>query len=360
MSSCGPGAHRHPDGTEVDPAAWDVALHAAVADAGGLADVSAIAVGGQQHGMVLLDDDGAVVRPALLWNDTRSARAADELVAELGAQAWADATGSVPVASFTVTKLRWTAEHDADSAHATASVCLPHDWLTARLRGSTDDLTTDRGDASGTGYWSPSTGEYRADLLALAFGRVIGVPRVAQPFETVGEVAASWGAAPGAVLAPGTGDNMAAALGLGAQPGDVVVSLGTSGTAFAVSETATHDTSGAVAGLRRRDRPLPPARLHPQRRPGPRRRTPDARRLHGDLRLPRAVRARRRGRHHAAALPRRRAHARTVPTPPGSSPASPSATGRRRTSPAPRSRACSAASPTPSTRSSPRASRSGG
>jgi xylulokinase len=243
------GRAPHPDGTEVDPAAWDVALRAAIDDAGGLADVSAIAVGGQQHGMVLLDDDGAVVRPALLWNDTRSARAADELVAELGAQAWADATGSVPVASFTVTKLRWTAEHDADSAHATASVCLPHDWLTARLRGSTGDLTTDRGDASGTGYWSPSTGEYRADLLALAFGREIGVPRVASPFEAVGEVAASWGAAPGAVLAPGTGDNMAAALGLGAQPGDVVVSLGTSGTAFAVSETSTHDTSGAVAGF---------------------------------------------------------------------------------------------------------------
>ena len=243
------GRAPHPDGTEVDPAAWDVALHSAVADAGGLADVAAVAVGGQQHGMVLLDDGGAVVRPALLWNDTRSARAADELVAELGAQAWADATGSVPVASFTVTKLRWTAEHDADSAHAAAAVCLPHDWLTARLRGSTDDLTTDRGDASGTGYWSPSTGEYRADLLALAFGREIGVPRVVAPFAAVGEVAASWGAAPGAVLAPGTGDNMAAALGLGAQPGDVVVSLGTSGTAFAVSETSTHDTSGAVAGF---------------------------------------------------------------------------------------------------------------
>ena len=243
------GRAPHPDGTEVDPAAWDVALRSAFADAGGLADVSAIAVGGQQHGMVLLDDAGEVVRPALLWNDTRSARAADELVSELGAEQWAQATGSVPVASFTVTKLRWVAEHDADSAHVAASVCLPHDWLTARLRGTTDDVTTDRGDASGTGYWSPSTGEYRTDLLALAFGREIGVPRVAAPYEVVGEVAAAWGAAPGAVLAPGTGDNMAAALGLAARPGDVVVSLGTSGTAFAVSETPTADASGAVAGF---------------------------------------------------------------------------------------------------------------
>ena len=243
------GRASHPDGTEVDPSHWDVALHAAIADAGGLADVAAIAVGGQQHGMVLLDGDGSVVRPALLWNDTRSARAADELVTELGAQQWADATGLVPVASFTVTKLRWVAEHDADSAHIASSVCLPHDWLTARLRGHAAGITTDRGDASGTGYWSPSTGEYRRDLVSLAFGRELDVPRVAAPFEVVGEVATHWGAAPAALLAPGTGDNMAAALGLDARPGDVVVSLGTSGTAFAVSETSTHDASGAVAGF---------------------------------------------------------------------------------------------------------------
>ena len=241
------GRAPHPDGTEVDPAAWEVALSSAIADAGGLADVSAVAVGGQQHGMVLLDESGDVVRPALLWNDTRSAGSAADLVAELGAEAWAAATGSVPVASFTVTKLRWTAEHDADAAVRATAVCLPHDWLTRRLRGG--GLTTDRGDASGTGYWSPATGEYRTDLLVRAFGRALDVPTVTAPWERVGELDAGWGAAPGALLAPGTGDNMAAALGLAAQPGDVVVSLGTSGTAFAVSETSTHDSTGAVAGF---------------------------------------------------------------------------------------------------------------
>jgi xylulokinase len=241
------GRAPHPDGTEVDPAEWVTALRAAVEDAGGLADVGAVSVGGQQHGMVLLDDSGEVVRPALLWNDTRSAGAADDLVAELGAQAWAQATGSVPVAAFTVTKLRWVARHDAQSAARTAAVCLPHDYLTRVLRGG--GLTTDRGDASGTGYWSPLTGEYRTDLLVRAFGRELDVPVVAAPADLVGEVAAEWGAAPGAVLAPGTGDNMAAALGLAAQPGDVVVSLGTSGTAFAVSATPTQDPSGEVAGF---------------------------------------------------------------------------------------------------------------
>lgn len=243
------GRAAHPEGTEVDPVAWEHALRAALDDAGGLDDVGAVAVGGQQHGMVLLDDGGDVVRPALLWNDTRSARAASDLVAELGAQEWARATGSVPVASFTVTKLRWVAEHDQASAVRAETVCLPHDWLTARLGAGATPLSTDRGDASGTGYWSPSTGAYRNDLLVRAFGRELRVPRVAEPFAVVGEVDASWGVGRGVLLAPGTGDNMAAALGLAAQPGDVVVSLGTSGTAFAVSDTPTHDASGAVSGF---------------------------------------------------------------------------------------------------------------
>ncbi len=241
------GRASHPDGTEVDPRHWEHALTSAIEDAGGLSDVGAVSIAGQQHGMVLLDEDGHVVRPALLWNDTRSAGAASDLVDELGAAAWADATGSVPVASFTVTKLRWVAEHDTASAQRAVGVCLPHDWLTARLRGDGSRVTTDRGDASGTGYWSPITGDYRTDLLVRAFGRELEVPRVAEPFERVGEVSGAWGA--GALLGPGTGDNMAAALGLDAQPGDVVVSLGTSGTAFAVSETPTHDSTGAVAGF---------------------------------------------------------------------------------------------------------------
>ena len=101
------GRAGHPDGTEVDPAAWWSALQTAVEQAGGLADVDAVAVGGQQHGMVALDEDGEVVRDALLWNDTRSARAAVDLIGEYGgAERWAADTGSVPVASYTVTKLR--------------------------------------------------------------------------------------------------------------------------------------------------------------------------------------------------------------------------------------------------------------
>lgn len=236
------GRADHPDGTEVDPRAWWDALERA---GEGLLDrAAAVAVGGQQHGMVVLDDAGEVVRPALLWNDTRSAGAARDLTTELGGPAaWAEAVGLVPVASFTVTKLRWLARHEPQNAARVERVMLPHDYLSWRLAGRPDEAVTDRGDASGTGYWSAATNEYRTDLLELGFGRTIGVPRVAAPAEVTGSTAS------GAAIAPGTGDNMGAALGLTLEPGDVVVSLGTSGTAFAVSESPVADPTGTVAGF---------------------------------------------------------------------------------------------------------------
>jgi xylulokinase len=240
------GRAPHPDGTEVDPAAWEDALGRAVEAAGGLDDVAAVAVGAQQHGMVCLDEAGQVVRPALLWNDTRSAQAATDLIGDLGGpEAWAEAVGLVPVASFTVTKLRWLADHEPEAAARVAAVLLPHDWLTWRLAGTAglEAMTTDRGDASGTGYWSPATGDYRPELLELALGHDARVPAVLGPAASPGRTTH------GAVLAAGTGDNMAAALGLGARPGDVVVSVGTSGTVFAVAERPTADPSGIVAGF---------------------------------------------------------------------------------------------------------------
>ncbi|MEV1289925.1 xylulokinase [Micromonospora sp. NPDC049679] len=244
------GRAAHPEGTEVHPDAWWAALTDAITQAGGLDDVAAASVAGQQHGMVCLDGDGQVVRPALLWNDTRSARDAADLIDEFGGgetgrRAWVEATGSVPVASFTVTKLRWLARHEPDAAARTAAVCLPHDWLTWKLSGATalDALRTDRSDASGTGYWSTATGGYRPDLLTHAFGREPTLPVVLGPTESAGALRG------GAPLGAGAGDNAAAALGVGALPGDVIVSIGTSGTVFSVSDTPAVDPTGAVAGF---------------------------------------------------------------------------------------------------------------
>ncbi|GAB3134444.1 xylulokinase [Marisediminicola antarctica] len=257
------GRASHPAGTEIDPVLWWDALLAAVLDAGGLEGVVALSIGGQQHGCVCLNAAGEVVRPALLWNDTRSASSSDDLAAELGAEAWATGSGSLPVASFTVTKLRWMRDHEPANVDATVAVALPHDYLTWRLLGhghghghgrgpgpaDFSALITDRSDASGTGYWSPATGAYRLDLLEHAFGRQVIVPRVLGPVDSAGETAAFPGIPAGILVGPGAGDNAGAALGLGAGRGDVVISIGTSGTVFAVSDTTVADASGTVAGF---------------------------------------------------------------------------------------------------------------
>lgn len=242
------GRAAHPEGTEVDPRHWLTALNLAIAEAGGLEDVQGISIAGQQHGMVALDKDGELIRPALLWNDTRSAKEADDLNAEVGGDVeMSQKVGSKLVASFTASKLRWMADHEPENAAKVASVALPHDWLSWQLQGAKnfDTLFTDRSDASGTGYFDPSTSTYRQEIiqLALRHDQELSLPKIIG-YDKFGGVTQS-----GVPIAAGAGDNAGAALGIQAQPGDVIVSLGTSGTAFAVSETPTHDATGAVAGF---------------------------------------------------------------------------------------------------------------
>jgi xylulokinase len=240
-----------PPRSEQDPTSWWDAFRLAWDDATTQLtsrsrgdEVAAISVAGQQHGMVALDATGRPVHPAKLWNDTESAPDAEWLVSQLsdGAAAWATAVGSVPVAAFTATKLSWLHRTHPDAWTRLTRVLLPHDFLTHRLTGG---FTTDRGDASGTGYWSPATGEYRWDLLALIdadrdWSEV--VPTVLGPLD----VAGTWN---DLLVGVGTGDNMAAALGLGLGLGDAVLSIGTSGTAFTVADRPSADPSGEVAGF---------------------------------------------------------------------------------------------------------------
>lgn len=252
------GRASHPDGTEVDPEFWFAALQEAIAQAGGLDDVAAISVGGQQHGMVVLDATGAVIRPALLWNDTRSAQAARDIIteagdgdSEAGAAYWAQRTGTLPVSSITLTKLRWLKDNEPENAANVAAVCLPHDWLTWRLAGygpgsgaeGLAALHTDRSDASGTGYYRTAEKSYDLKALEQHLGHAPILPAVAGPLESIGRTVT------GALIGPGAGDNAAAGLGVGATVGDVVMSLGTSGTVFAVADAPSADTSGLVAGF---------------------------------------------------------------------------------------------------------------
>jgi xylulokinase len=240
------GRAPHPEGSEVHPDRWWEAYERATA--GGLLDgVAAIAVGGQQHGMCALDETGAVVRDALLWNDTRSARAARDLTTELGGvEAWVERTGMSPLPSFTVTKVRWLAEHEPENAAQVADVVLPHDWLTGQILKQGNgfrEWVTDRGDASGTCYFDSVDNTYAPDLQRLAFGRDFAAPRVLGPHEEAGRTES------GMVVGPGTGDNAGAALGLGLVHGDVVVSLGTSGAVFADALEPVRDRRGLIASF---------------------------------------------------------------------------------------------------------------
>ncbi|MGO2937772.1 MAG: xylulokinase [Glutamicibacter arilaitensis] len=252
------GRAPHPEGTEVDPEFWFTAMQAAIAQAGGLDDVAAVSVGGQQHGMVVLDESGTVIRPALLWNDTRSAQSATDIISdagdgdmEAGAKYWAQRTGTLPVSSITLTKLRWLKDNEPENAAKVAAVCLPHDWLSWRLAGygpgsgaeGLAALRTDRSDASGTGYYRPAENAYDLEALEQHLGHAPLLPAVAGPLESIGRTAS------GALIGAGAGDNAAAGLGVGAKVGDAVMSLGTSGTVFAVADSPSADASGLVAGF---------------------------------------------------------------------------------------------------------------
>ena len=236
---------------ETDPEVWWRALAHALAGSGRAAEVRAIAVAGQQHGLVTLDGDGSPVRPAILWNDTRSGAEARELTDGLGgAKAWADRVGVVPVPSFTATRWAWLRRHEPERAAAARAVRLPHDFLTERLCGRG---ATDRGDASGTAWWSTRDEDYVDEVLQLIGLEPELLPDVLGPGEAAGQVTAAaaraLGLRGGTLVGPGTGDNMGAALGLGATAGEPVVSLGTSGTAYAVMDERAVDPSGTVAGF---------------------------------------------------------------------------------------------------------------
>jgi xylulokinase len=241
-----------PPRSEQPPSAWWAALRSAVAQAG-RRDIAGISVAGQQHGLVVLDAAGAVVRDAKLWNDTESAAIAADLVERMDPAAWAEAVGSVPVAAFTITKLGWLARHEPAAFERLASVLLPHDYLGFLLTGR---RATDRGDASGTGYFGPTEGEWRPDLLE----RFVApgpwderLPTVLGPTEPIGqatqEALTALGLTGPVTVGPGTGDNMAAALGIGLAGGDVAMSIGTSGTVYAGHDRPSADPTGIVAGF---------------------------------------------------------------------------------------------------------------
>ncbi|MFJ7069574.1 FGGY family carbohydrate kinase [Streptomyces sp. NPDC101115] len=232
-----------PKAADVDPQAWLLSLGDA-ATGGLLEGVQAIGVSAQGHGLVPLDAQGGLVRPAMVGNDKRAQVAAADLVEGLGGrQAWAEAVGTVPAAGLPVAKLRWLARTEPEHAQRVATVLQPHDWLVWQLLGRPARRTTDRGAASGTGYWSARNGAYRPDLVELALGHQAALPEVLGPAEAAGTTPE------GLLISAGTGETMAAALGLGLGVGDAVVSLGASGSVMAVHHEALADPNGMITSF---------------------------------------------------------------------------------------------------------------
>ena len=241
----------HPNGTEVDPESWWTALSAAIKDCGGFDGVSAISIAGQQHGMVLLDSEGNVLRDALLWNDTRSGPEAQQLIEKFGLDFLTENTGLVPVASFTATKVLWVKNHEPEIAKKVAAVCLPHDYLSWRISEHYPDINkifTDRSDASGTGYFNSDSNSYVREIFEYCLGKPAILPKVLGATESAGKVRSEF-ANTEVLIGAGMGDNAGAARGLDLEPGMFAVSLGTSGTVFGSSKTGSSDRSGIIAGF---------------------------------------------------------------------------------------------------------------
>ncbi|NDF42855.1 MAG: hypothetical protein EB105_04480 [Actinobacteria bacterium] len=155
----------HPDGTEVDPRHWKDALESALQELSSH-HIDAISIAGQQHGMVAIDAQGEVIRPALLWNDTRSSTEAEEINKEF--PHIHQKVGSKLVASFTASKVRWLSKNEPENARKVAAIALPHDWLSWQLQGGKEikKIFTDRSDASGTGYFDSVSNQYCGDIFS--------------------------------------------------------------------------------------------------------------------------------------------------------------------------------------------------
>lgn len=248
-----PLTQQHPQAlwSEQSPADWWTGLELAVAQLRAQAplawgQVRAIGLSGQMHGAVLLDAQGAVLRPAILWNDGRSGAQCAELeAAEPRAR---NITGNLAMPGFTAPKLLWLRTHEPHIFERIDKVLLPKDWLRLQLSG---DAVSEMSDASGT-LWLDVGQRCWSDSMLHACGLTLAqMPRLVEGSQTSAglraELARAWGLRAGIPIAGGGGDNAASAIGIGAaRPGEGFVSLGTSGVSFLVGERFQPDPARAV------------------------------------------------------------------------------------------------------------------
>jgi xylulokinase len=232
-----PLATPHPGWTEQEPDDWWRAGEAALAEVGG-EGVAGIGLSGQMHGLVLLDENERVLRPAILWNDQRTAAECEEIEARLGRPHLVELTGNRALPGYTAPKLLWIRNHEPDVYARIAHVLLPKDYVRLRLTG---ERAIDAADASGTLFLDVANRRWSEEVLAALDVPAEWLPPVHESPEPAGQTAA------GVPVATGAGDQAAGALGVGVdRPGPLSVVLGTSGVVFAALAEYAADPDGRV------------------------------------------------------------------------------------------------------------------
>jgi len=217
-------------------------------------DVAGISVSGQGHGLVAIDDKDQIIKPAKLWNDTTSDKQSENIISEFGPKYWADKIGTLPLASFTITKLLWLQENEPENYKKLHKIMLPHDYFNYKFTGV---ASTDRSEASGTGFMDIKTNTFDRAILkkvGLENADNFEFSRILLPDESAGfltdKVKKELNLSNEVIVGTGANDNPGSALAYGAiNEGDLVVSFGTSGTAFAPYSKSIHDDSGTIYGM---------------------------------------------------------------------------------------------------------------
>ena len=238
----------HPGWSEQAPADWLTATDSVMAALGAEADlraVKAIGLSGQMHGAVLLDKAGDVLRPCILWNDTRAAAEAANMDAD---PIWRQITGNIVFPGFTAPKLAWVEANEPDIFKNTAQVLLPKDYLRLWLTG---EAVSEMSDAAGTSWLNTGARTWSDDLLAATHLTADHMPALVEGNAPSGSVrpllASKWGLSDGVIVAGGGGDNAASGVGVGVvSAGQAFISLGTSGVLFAASADYQPDPQTAV------------------------------------------------------------------------------------------------------------------
>ena len=239
--------------SEQDPRLWwdgtIAAVRSVLARTGmAAADIEAVGLTGQMHGAVLLDDAGDVLRPAILWNDQRTAAECDAIRDAVGAARLIEITGNDALTGFTAPKLVWVRDHEPAVWDRIAHVLLPKDFVRHRLTG---EYALDKADGAGTILFDLAARDWSPEVVrALGIDPAWLPPTFEGPVVTgavTAEAAAATGLRAGTPVVAGAGDQAANAVGVGAvTPGVVALSLGTSGVIFATTGTALHDPGGQV------------------------------------------------------------------------------------------------------------------